>query len=82
MNEGLASAPPENRALMTRGVVEMLVGLPVAQRDRLMGSMAASLGQLRPEDRVTRMGDMMGAVSELPQQQRRMMMEKMASLLT
>lgn len=41
--------------------------------------MAVSLSQLGQQDRVTRMADMMGVVSELPQAQRRMMMEKMAS---
>lgn len=44
-------------------------------------AVAAALGTLSHEERATRMGDMMGAVSQLPDEKRRVIMEKMASML-
>jgi flagellar biosynthesis regulator FlaF len=81
MNEGVATAPDEDRATLTRSFVALLIEQPADQRDRLMESMAAALAQCRQEVRVTRIADLMGCVSGLPQEKRRAFMAKMLTLL-
>ena len=81
MHEGLASAPEADRAVTTRTMVEILTDLPAAARDALIESQAAALARLKRADRVTRMADMMGAVSALPEEQRRVILQRMAMLM-
>lgn len=81
MNEGVATAPDEDRLALTRSFVHLLTDRPVEQRDRLMEGMAAALAQCPQDVRVTRMADMMSCVSELPQEKRRAFLEKMLTLL-
>jgi hypothetical protein len=77
----VATAPDEDRATLTRSFVALLIEQPADQRDRLMESMAAALAQCRQEVRVTRIADLMGCVSGLPQEKRRAFMAKMLTLL-
>ena len=81
MNRGLAGSPPEARAAMTGTMVRVLADLPREQRDRVIETNAAALGTLTSQERVTRVTDMMTAVAGLPEEKRRAIMEKMATLL-
>jgi hypothetical protein len=80
MNEGLALASDDVRALMTALIVGQLVTLPEEDRSSLVRSQGAALGEMAQQERIERMGDMMGAVSALPDDQRRLMIEEMAAL--
>lgn len=81
MNQGLATASDEVRALMTGTMVDLLLAFPEEQRVALMRTQADALSGLPQQERVVRMGDMLSAVSRLPDDQRRLMMETMASIL-
>jgi hypothetical protein len=81
MNEGLAAAPEQNRAVMTQTMVTLLVSLPADQRDCIMEAQVAALSRLSERDRVIRLADMMGAVAHLPSEQRQMILHRMAAWL-
>jgi len=81
MNHALAGVEPEARATITQTMVGLLAELPTHQRNLLMECQAVALGECTSDERVVRMADMMGAISQLPEDRRRPIMEKMASLM-
>lgn len=81
LNQALATAPAEGRYAVTQAMVSALASLSDAEQLTMIETQAAALAACSAEVRVTRMADMMGAISLLPQEQRRRLMEKMATLL-
>lgn len=81
MLEGLdATGSAETRALMARSRVEVLASCAAPTREHLMECMANGLARLTDAQRVRAMADTMGAVAELPSEDRQAFIAKMTAL--
>lgn len=81
MIQALSAASPDVRAAMTGTRVRILAELPLHQQQLLMRAQAEALGELDSNSRVQTMSEMMTAVSQLPAEKRRGIMEQMSALM-